>query len=86
MGKCYALLRMRPLSISYAEGFVVIFAEKSIMSNLAGEMIVRTLQHLPSLQTRSETRVETKYDAVAGWRRSLQRQLSNGVNLSRECS
>jgi hypothetical protein len=34
----------------------------------------------------SEARVETKYDAVAGWRRSLQRQLSNGVIPSRECS
>jgi hypothetical protein len=41
-------------------------------------------QHLPSLRTRSEARVETKYDAVAGWRLSLQRQLSNGVILSRE--
>jgi hypothetical protein len=28
MGKCYALLRMRPLSLSCAEGFVVIFCRK----------------------------------------------------------
>jgi hypothetical protein len=41
---------------------------------------------LPSLRKRSEARVETKYDAVAGWRRSLQRQLSNGVIPSREYS
>jgi hypothetical protein len=39
MGKCYALLRMRPLSISRAEGFVVISCGKSIMKNLAGETI-----------------------------------------------
>jgi hypothetical protein len=38
MGKCYALLRMRPLSISWAECSVVIFlAEKSIMTNMASE-------------------------------------------------
>jgi hypothetical protein len=36
----YALLRMRPLSISCAEGFVIIPAEKSIMTNLASETIV----------------------------------------------
>jgi hypothetical protein len=36
---CCALLRMRPLSISCAEGFVVISCGKSIMTNLAGETI-----------------------------------------------
>jgi hypothetical protein len=40
MKKYYALLRVRPLSISCAEGCVVIFlAEKSIMKNLASETI-----------------------------------------------
>jgi hypothetical protein len=48
--------------------------------------LMRTEQHLPSLRTRSKARVETKYDAVAGWRRSLQRLLYNGVVPSRECS
>jgi predicted alpha/beta hydrolase len=42
---------------------------------------------LSSLErTRSEARIETKYGTVAGWRRSLQRQLSNGVIPSREYS
>jgi hypothetical protein len=31
------------------------------------------------LRKRSEARDETKYDVVAGWRRSIQRQLLNGV-------
>jgi hypothetical protein len=35
---CYALLRMRPLSISCA-GFAVISRGKVIMTNLAGETI-----------------------------------------------
>jgi hypothetical protein len=39
MGKCYALLRMRPLSISWAECSVVISCGKSIMTNLASEAI-----------------------------------------------
>jgi hypothetical protein len=39
MWKFYALLRMRPQSISWAEGFVVNLADKSIMTNLASEAI-----------------------------------------------
>jgi hypothetical protein len=41
---------------------------------------------LAFIRTRSEARDETKYGAVAGWQRSLQRQLSNGVIPSREYS
>jgi hypothetical protein len=36
---CYATLGMRPLSISCAEGFVVISCRKVVMTNLAGETI-----------------------------------------------
>jgi hypothetical protein len=39
MMKCYALLRMRPLSISCADVLLKFIAEKSIMTNLAGETI-----------------------------------------------
>jgi hypothetical protein len=58
------------------------------MTNLAGERIdaLERSNTCLILRTRSEARVETMYDAVAGWRRSLQRQLSNGVIPSRECS
>jgi hypothetical protein len=39
MGKCYALRRIRPLSISCAAALLQFLAEKSIMTNLAGETI-----------------------------------------------
>jgi hypothetical protein len=37
--QCYALLRMRPLSISYAEGFLVLSCGKSNLTNMASATI-----------------------------------------------
>jgi hypothetical protein len=39
MGKCCALLRMRPLSISCADSCVAISCGKSIMKNMASDTI-----------------------------------------------